>query len=260
MNQRWEEGRPRWRSDRETINPSEYNIEEMPGKDRRAMEFVETHHYSRSYPSGRFSFALRRHGRLVGVAVFSHPTNNLTLTKSFPCDALEAVELGRLVLLDEVPGNGESWFVARCFKGLSSHHIRGVVSFSDPMPRRAADGTVLTPGHRGCVYQSLNAVYTGRGTARTLRMFSDGTVLNDRTIQKIRKQERGWEGAVRTLQAYGAGDLDRPPAEWVRAWVPQLTRAVPHRGNHKYLWAIDRRLRESLPRSMPYPKEIDAAV
>jgi hypothetical protein len=258
MNQRWEEGRPRWRSDREVIRPSEYEVVPMAGKDPVAVSFVEAHHYSRSFPSGRFSFGLHRHGRLSGVAVFSHPTNDLTLTNVFPCDSLEAIELGRLVLLDEIPGNGESWFVSRCFDLLRKEGIRGVVSFSDPMKRRAADGTVVMPGHWGCVYQSLNAVYTGRGTARTLRLFQDGTVFNERTIQKIRKQERGWEAAVAGLQARGAGPLDGEPREWLRTWLPQLTRPLRHAGNHRYVWALDRRLCGALPAPLPYPKLIDA--
>lgn len=257
MNQRWELGRSRWRSDREVIRPSEYDIEPMPGKDARAVGFVELHHYSRSFPAGRFSFGLRRHGALVGIAVFSHPTNNLTLTKSFPCDVLEAVELGRLVLLDEVPGNGESHFVARCFDHLRKEGIRGVVSFSDPVRRRTADGRLVMPGHVGTIYQALNAVYVGRGTARTLRMFPDGTVFNDRTAQKIRKQERGWEAAVEELCRRGAGALEGDSREWLRNWTPLLTQPVHHAGNHKYLWALDRRLRKDLPTSQPYPKAID---
>lgn len=257
MNQRWELGKDRWRSDREVIRPSEYDVEPMPGKDARAVGFVETHHYARSFPAGRFSFGLRRHGILVGIAAFSHPTNDLTLTNVFPCGSLEATELGRLVLLDEVPGNGESWFVARCFNHLRREGIRGVVSFSDPVRRRTADGTVVMPGHTGCVYQSLNAVYAGRGTARTLRMFTDGTVFNDRTAQKIRKRERGWEAAVRDLQARGAGPIWEDTREWLRFWTPRLTRAVRHAGNHKYLWSLDRRMRNALPAPLPYPKEID---
>lgn len=257
MNQRWELGKSRWRSDREVILPSEYDIEPMAGKDSRAIGFVETHHYSRSFPAGRFSFGLRRHGNLVGIAVFSHPTNDLTLTNVFPCDRLEAVELGRLVLLDEVPGNGESWFGSRCLDHLKKEGIRGVISFSDPVPRRASDGTILTPGHVGRIYQALSAVYAGRGTARTLRLFPDGTVFNDRTAQKIRKRERGWEAAVRDLQDRGASPPGDDTREWLRFWTPRLTRAVKHSGNHKYLWALDRRIRKDLPPSQPYPKAID---
>jgi hypothetical protein len=257
-NQRWELGQTRWRSDREVIRPSEYEVEPMAGKDARAIGFVEMHHYSRSFPAGRFSYGLRRHGTLVGIAVFSHPTNNLTLTNVFPCDPLEAVELGRLVLLDEVPGNGESFFVARTFDQLRKEGIKGVISFSDPVRRLTVEGRTVMPGHVGGVYQALNAVYAGRGTARTLRMFPDGTVFNDRTAQKIRKHERGWEAAIEDLERRGAEHFQGDSRQWLRTWTPLLTRPVKHGGNHKYLWALDKRLRKALPPSQPYPTMIDS--
>jgi len=72
----------------------------------------------------------------------------------------ESLELGRLVLGDEVPANGESWFVGQVFRQAALAGVRGVVSFSDPMPRAAADGTTITPGpYVGTIYQALNAVY-----------------------------------------------------------------------------------------------------
>src|ERR1043166_8703135 len=95
MNQRWEEGRSRWRSDRETIRPSEYEVAEISHDDARG--FIETHHYSKDYPAARYRFGLHRHGTLVGVAVFSQPVNNRTVTKVFPIHQKEGVELGRLV-------------------------------------------------------------------------------------------------------------------------------------------------------------------
>lgn len=257
-NQRWEEGKTRWRPAGEVIRTSEYEVSEMAGKDPVAVAFIEQHHYSRSTPSGRFSFGLHRHGTLVGVAMFSHPTNDRTLTNVFPaCDRLAAVELGRFVLLDEVPGNGETWFLARCFDGLKRRGLRGVVSFSDPMPRRSVDGSLVLPGHVGTIYQAHNAVYLGRATPRVLRLLPDGTVFNDRTAQKIRAQERGWESAVRTLQGYGAGPLEGPTPEWLRRWLPAVSRPIRHRGNHRYAWALDNKLRSQLPATFPYPKIVD---
>ena len=51
----------------------------------------------------------------MGTAVFTYPVNDRTITNVFDCPAIEGAELGRLVLLDDVPGNGESWFVADAF-------------------------------------------------------------------------------------------------------------------------------------------------
>lgn len=270
MNQRWQEGRASYRPAGETIQPSEYEVAEIPD-DRTARAFVAMHHYSHEYVAARFRYGLYRHGRLSGVAVFSQPVNNKTLTNVFPVDPLEACELGRLVLLDEVPGNGESWFVSKCFDRLRNAEIvdkktgrelrgiLGVVSFSDPVPRRTLEGRVVLPGHWGCVYQALSATYVGRGTARTLRLLPDGTVLNERAIQKVRKLEKGFAGQVEKLRSYGADELWGDPAAWVRHWVPRLTRPLPHGGNHKFVWALGRKLRPFLPDPLPYPKKTDAA-
>ncbi len=48
-----------------------------------AKHFVERHHYSGSYAAARFRFGLYRRAQLVGVAIFSHSTNNKTLTDLF---------------------------------------------------------------------------------------------------------------------------------------------------------------------------------
>jgi hypothetical protein len=72
------------------------------------------------------------------------------------------VEVGRFVLLDEVPVNGETWFLARAFAALARDGVEGVLAFADPEPRATADGTVVFPGHVGTIYQAHNAVYRGR--------------------------------------------------------------------------------------------------
>lgn len=113
MNQRWRKGRSCYRPAGEVIRTSEYEIAELAG-DSEAKTFVLAHHYSQSYPASRFRFGLHRHGSLCGVAVFSHPCNDRVLTNVFRCVPLAAVELGRFVLLDEIPGNGETYFLARC--------------------------------------------------------------------------------------------------------------------------------------------------
>ena len=42
--------------------------------------------------------------------------------------------------------------------------------------------------------------------------------------------------------------------EWLRTWLPKLTRCLKHSGNYKYGWAIARGARRYLPDSLPYPK------
>ncbi|MER7056591.1 hypothetical protein [Streptomyces sp. NPDC000351] len=130
--------------------------------------------------------------RLNGVAVFGVPVNTAVLTKPLPelRPFTESVECSRFVLLDECPGNAESWFLARCFDLLLAQGVRGVVSFADPVPRRTASGLLVMPGHVGTIYAATNALYTGRATARTVKLLPDGTVFHDRTAQKIRREEQ----------------------------------------------------------------------
>lgn len=254
-NQRWELGRDSYRPRGEVIRPSEYGVEKID--ELTAKAFIEMHHYSKVFPAARWRFGLFRHGVLTGVSVFSHPVNDRTLTNVFPGRATDSVELGRFVLLDEVPGNGETWFLARVFDVLR-HHLVGVVSFSDPVPRTSLDGRMVMPGHIGTIYQAFNGRYIGRGTASTLRLLPDGTNFHKRTIQKIRKLEKGWRSGVAELVRFGADplvDLD-DRFGWLKTWLNRLTRRISHPGNFKYCWALDRRARRHMPEGLPYPKRI----
>jgi hypothetical protein len=258
VNQRWAEGRTSFRP-AEPISPRAYDVAALDS-DNEARAFVLLHHYSGSYPAARFRFGLWKGGRLAGVAVFSHPCNDKVLTGVFPFPVANCVELGRFVLLEEVPGNGESWFLARCFDQLRARGIKGVVSFSDPVPRQTAAGASVFPGHYGCIYQASNAAYLGRGTARTLRLLPDGRVLSPRTLQKIRAGEAGWRGGVELLTAFGAQEPGEDRRSWLAEWLPRLTRTLRHPGCYKYAWALGRRAKSQVVRSarpwerLDYPK------
>lgn len=258
--QRWTAGRDSYRPAGEPIDAAAYEVAAIAG-DKVTRDFVTAHHYSRSYPAARFRFGLYRGADLVGVAVFSVPTNERAL-ECVPGERLERVELGRFVLVDEVPANGESWFLARAFELLRLEGIAGVVSFSDPIARTNATGDVVFPGHVGTIYQATNATYLGLATPRTLRILPDGTVLNARSLQKLRAGERGWRYVVEQLVKHGAEDLQpgADPAAWARTWVAQLTRPLRHRGNHRYAWALHKRDRRHLPASLPYPKFLRTAA
>lgn len=258
-NQRWRERRDSYRPPGEPINTLRYEVAEIAGEgsDTTARTFIERHHYSGAYVAARRRFGLYRAAQLVGVAVFSVPARNEVLTKVLPCEPLAALDLGRFVLLDDVPGNGETWFLGRAFELLRREGFFGVVSFADPYPRSRLDGTQVFPGHIGTIYQAHNAVYTGRGAPATLRLLPDGRVYSNVTQGKVRRRETGWQYGVEQLVAAGA---ERPrPGEDLRAWQnhwrPLVTRPMRHRGNHRYVWALARRDRRHLPESLPYPKQ-----
>lgn len=257
--QRWRARRDSYRPAGEVINTRLHEVAVIDG-DADAKRFVEEHHYSGTFPAARWRFGLYRAGHLVGVAVFSHPSNDKVLTAVFPGLATDSVELGRFVLLDEVPANGETWFLARCFEQLRTDGLIGVVSFSDATPRTDGAGRVIFPGHIGTIYQAHNAQYTGLGTARTLRLLPDGAVFNPRALQKIRSGEQGWRYSAGILAAHGATEAPDDPiarASWLKHWLPIITRPLAHPGNHRYAWPLQRRASVAMP-ALPYPKAVAA--
>jgi len=219
---------------------------------------VQQHHYSHSYPACRFRYGLYlRYGhfpkdQLVGVAVFSTPMAKQVLTNVFPGDFRESVELGRFVLLDCVPSNAESYFQARYRELLQRERIIGVIAFSDDQPRTTSDGETIFAGHLGIIYQATNAVYLGRGRARTLRLLPDGSIFSERAWSKIRNHERGFTYAVDILVRHGAESPRGDLREWLTVSLPQVTRPLNHAGNHKYAWSLHPSV--TLPASLPYPK------
>ena len=221
FNQRWRGRRATYRPAGETISTRDYEIAEI-NDDKTARSFVEANHYSGSYPAAKVRFGLYWHALLVGVAVFSIPCNSATLTNVFPEAAIELLlELGRFILLDSVPGNGETWFKARCREVLRRMGFVGIVSFSDDVARTDSAGQQIFGGHVGTIYQASNAVFLGRGTARTLRLLPDGRVFSDRAAQKVRAGEQGWKYAAKQLEAFGAIEAPENEIErraWLKRW------------------------------------------
>src|SRR5262249_47271110 len=152
----WHKRRQGFRPAGEPFLPGRHEVVALAESDARA--FVERHHYSASYPAARYRVGLMRAGvGLAGVAVFSVPMNEASIPRHCGVGPRDGVELGRFVLLDEVEGNGETWFLARAFAELRrALSVRAVLSFSDPMPRITADGREFCPGHVGVIYQAHN--------------------------------------------------------------------------------------------------------
>lgn len=267
MNQRWFQRLNTWRDASEIIDTRAYEVAEIPD-DTTAKAFVEEHHYSGTYPAARARYGLYRGDLHVGVAVFSHPPNEAVLRR-LPCERMAGIELGRFVLLSDVPGNGESWFLARCFEHLRGKGIEALVSHSDPLPRRDASGELVLPGHVGQIYQATNAIYGGRTRARTLWILPDGTVFSERAMTKIRARDRGYRYAIDQLVRHGAErplNLGQDLAAWLSTELPRVARRVKHRGNHRYFWALSRTLRKAIAQlalvdahgdPVKYPKQLD---
>jgi hypothetical protein len=261
--QRWKTRRESWRPSGEIFNPSRHEVAEID--ELTAKRFVIEHHYSASYPAARFRVGLFRSGcELAGVAVFSHPMQGAAIPKYTGLHERAGVELGRFVLLDEVEANGESWFLGRAFALLrdSRHEIRGVISYSDPVPRHDAQGRTITPGHVGTIYQAHNGRYCGRAASRRLTLTRDGRVISPRALSKIRNDEQGAAYSYQLLRSNGA-----PPRRMFESGAEYVTRALAegpfrrilHPGNHAYAWPIGspaqrRALLEQFAPSYSYPK------
>lgn len=276
--QRWNSRVHSWRRPEDGgFDPARYGVAEIPD-DATAKAFILEHHYSGAYPAAAARFGLwdlaGDEPELAGVAVLSVPASSRVLTNVFP--GLEpyeqSLELGRFVLLDQVPANGESWFLGQAFRLAAGDGVRGVVSFSDPLPRWAQpDGEdeprLVMPGHVGTIYQASNATYTGRGTARTLTLLRDGTVFSARAAQKVRDQGKGHEYAEQLLIARGATPMragERPAAWLARALEDAGAYQVRHRGNHRYAFRLGNRTQRgatvlALP-GQPYPKLPDLGL
>lgn len=229
--------------------------------ERPAKAFVHQHHYSGTYPAARRRAGLFIGTRLVGVCVFSVPVHQGIVPKYFDgLDPAHGVELGRLVLLDEVAANAESWFVARAFRLLRADlpEVLGVVSYSDPVARTTAAGDVVKPGHVGTVYQALNAAYRGRARGQNMVLDRHGRVVSARALSKLRNGESGAAYVYQQLLACGAPK--RRATESDRDYVTRALREgdfrrVPHPGNHTYSWWLGPKNRAPDWAALPYPKK-----
>jgi hypothetical protein len=257
--QRWRNHRSSYRPAGEPIVTSRFGVEPVTKDEART--FVEKHHYSRSFPASRFCAGLYTAGQLVGVAVFSVPMNQAVVPKYCNVDPNAGVELGRFVLLDNVPANGETWFLSRAFKLLRENkpEVEAVVSYSDPVPRHTIDGVQVKPGHIGVIYQAANAVYLGRGSKRTLLLAGNGEIVSPRALSKLKNGERGHAYVKEMLDRLGApkqqsGESDEGYV--VRLLKSDAFRSFRHPGNHTYAWALTKRVKTAT--GQPYPKAIAA--
>jgi hypothetical protein len=200
IEQRWCNGWHSWvRRSEGGFDPDLYEVH--PISDPVAKSYVERMHYSGSYVAASRRYGMFIHTPdgpdLVGVAVFAVPAQARVLTNVFPelVPYAESLELARFVLEGQrlraedpsapagrAPANSESWFLRECYRYLAADGIAGVVSFADPVPR-IVSGRTLFAGHVGTIYQSSNAVLTGRSTPRYLTVLPDGTSLSDRALQ-----------------------------------------------------------------------------
>lgn len=114
---------------------------------RTATKVVVREHYLHRRPPISFAFGLNVDDHLMGVVTFGTPPSRHLQMSACPSDPAKVIELNRLWVSDEMPGNTESWFVSRALRLLPG---RVVVSYADPIY-----------GHLGYIYRALNFWYAG---------------------------------------------------------------------------------------------------
>lgn len=270
--QRWLDRRQKFVPDNTFIDTSEYSVDIIHCY-KTAKPFVQEHHYSGTFPATRLSCGLFRNGKggrssLVGVCSFSVPMNNAAIPLHTGLkDHLAAADLGRLVLLDDVAANGESWFVRRAFKLLRQEkpQIEAIIAYSDPVRRISETGEVIMPGHCGMIYQALSATLRGRSTARQDSILPNGRIISPRAISKIRNQETGSVYAENQILEAGADPrrLFEDPSEWIkRLQKTGFLKTRKHPGNLVYTFSLTRNARKaSLGKpEYPFPKKDNSVI
>ena len=253
--QRWRERRERFVPGGSDFDPSVHSVDVINCW-HQAKPFVETHHYSGSFPASRLSAGLFRNGaggtsELVGVCTFAQPSNNRSVRLRANLDHHgKAVDLGRLVLLDDVGCNGESFLVSRAMRLLRREkpEVLSVISYADPVKRRVAGSQVVHGGHIGRIYQVMDALYLGRATPRTLDVMPDGLVFNGIAKDKLFNDRTGTEYAIRQLVRAGAPEPGSGAD--LKEWFEELKRRrfftrMRHPGNHAYLFPMTRAARRA---------------
>jgi hypothetical protein len=196
-----------------------------------AKPFVKEHHYSHGIHNGPMTYGLFRDENLIGVLAFATPSSEAVCASVFGVEYKRSVtELHRLVLLDEVPKNAESFFISRALKLLKSDrpYYRAVLSFADS-----------TEGHMGTIYQACNALYCGTTSMATFYLDEDG---------RLRHPRQNGVNITKELAAE-------------RGWVP-----VKRGAKHRYIFLLPASksekkvmLRDLLLPTMPYPKATDGS-
>jgi hypothetical protein len=163
---------------------------------------------------------------LVGVCAFATPSSEAVCASVFGQEYKRSVtELHRLVLLDQIPKNSESWFIVRALKMLKKDrpYYNAVLSFAD-----------ATEGHIGVIYQATNARYSGTSGKATFYLDQTGRLRHPRQNGvNIKKEEAA-----------------------IRGWKP-----VKREGKHRYLYILpDNKkhkkdlINKLLLPTLPYPK------
>jgi hypothetical protein len=287
VTQRWQRGRDSYRPSDEHFDPHRYEVREI--KESIAKDFVIKHHYSGTAPAVRRCVGLFDVGRagqrerLVGVLIFGVFSNNASTKKwAKISNHRDGGDLSRLVLLDEVKGNAESWFtqqaiaIGRRYYESKGDTMRVLISHSDPYPLLDVKGNVVMPGHIGNIYQAMNARFLGRSNPSKKLVSPGGITVSGVSLSKLKTADpssawyrrkgspkTGWNYVEEKLRELGAPR--KPRGQTYKAWIESLPHLpgwseISHPGNLVYAWPLGGKVqRKRVARGFPMT-DLDAWI
>lgn len=177
-----------------------------------AKPFIEAYHYSRSVNGVKVAqcFQVTKQGTLVGAMLFGALAT--TAWKAYAGREQDAVELRRLVMLDEVPKNAESKFIGWTLRWLRKNtNYKVVVSYADPYH-----------GHSGIIYKASNFEYRGLTPDDTLYQHPvTGRLYHSRALRtKYKGEYKPFVKELRRLKQLG------------------LLKAIAAPGKHIYVYRL----------------------
>ena len=147
---------------------TDFRVRRVGAKDTYG--FLLKIHYAKRIPSISQSFGLFREKQLAGVCTYGKPPSNaLCIGVCGEEQSFRVYELNRLCLLENLPKNTASWFLARTFKLMHGGII--CVSYAD-----------TSQNHIGYIYQATNWIYTGLSAKRTERYDPDNPNKHSKTV------------------------------------------------------------------------------
>ena len=156
-----------------------------------AVVFVKEHHYSRTADKGSLRYGLYFGPYLRGVTIYNAAAYSARASIFGAEHAGLVLHHHRLALDPECPPNSASWFLARAMKMVQRDrpYVKAIITFAD-----------AAFGHRGAIYQALNAKYVGVGArSHIFWTTEDGELVSQENLRglsfrgkKAYAEERGW--------------------------------------------------------------------
>ena len=212
---------------------SNHNLSIKPITIRESKSWILKRHYAKRYPATKFVFGLFDYDSIIGCCLFSPVLPNVASSICGEQYHKIVLELSRLVVEKDTPGNTLSWFVSHCIKKLDKPAI--ILSYSD-----------MNKGHHGYIYQACNFIYTGEG-GDFHEFIMDGKQVSTRP-----------QGLRRRLLEFDTYNDSLTVKENIEKAGGQIVKLEKRKYRYIYFWGTKKQvktLKKSFKMSiLPYPK------